>query len=71
MRQFAPSSTEVTMPCSWAAARGGSYWYNGSIYETNITEGVNIFRLRSRATAGARRLPFLNPQSQVGRVKVH
>jgi hypothetical protein len=49
----------------------GSYWYNNFIYETNITEGLNIFRLRSRVTAGARRLPFLNPQSQVGRVRVH
>jgi LVIVD repeat len=46
----------------------GSYWYNHFIYETNITEGLNIFRLHSRVTAGARRLPFLNPQSQVGRV---
>jgi hypothetical protein len=47
----------------------GSYWYNNFIYETNITEGLNIFRLSDRAVAGARRLPFLNPQSQVGRVR--
>jgi hypothetical protein len=47
----------------------GSYWYNGFIYETNITEGLNIFRLSDRAVAGARRLPFLNPQSQVGRIR--
>jgi hypothetical protein len=49
----------------------GSYWYNGFIYETNITEGWKIFRLRNRVTAGARRLPFLNPQSKVGRARVH
>jgi hypothetical protein len=47
----------------------GSHWYNSFIYETNITEGLNIFRLSDRATAGARRLPFLNPQSQVARVR--
>jgi hypothetical protein len=46
----------------------GSYWYNGGIYETNITEGLNIFRLSDRVTAGARRQPFLNPQTQLGPV---
>ena len=44
----------------------GSYWYNDAIYETNITEGLNVFRLRSRAVADARQVPFLNPQTQVG-----
>jgi len=48
----------------------GSYWYNNFIYETNIPEGLNIFRLRSRVTAGTRRFPFLNSQSQLGRVPV-
>ena len=48
----------LTLAGAW-----GSYWYNGFIYETNITEGLNIFRLHSRVTAGARRFPFLNPQS--------
>jgi hypothetical protein len=56
--------TAFTLGGAW-----GSYWYNGFIYETNITEGLNVFRLSDRATAGARRLPFLNPQSQVGRVR--
>jgi hypothetical protein len=46
----------LTLAGAW-----GSYWYNGFIYETNITEGLNIFRLHSRVTAGARRFPFLNP----------
>ena len=49
-------------------ARGAwrSYWYNDAIYETNITEGLNVFRLKSRAVADARQVPFLNPQTQVG-----
>jgi hypothetical protein len=46
----------------------GSYWYNNFIYETNITEGLNVFRLSSNATAGAKRFPRLNPQTQVGPV---
>jgi hypothetical protein len=41
-----------------------SYWYNNFIYETNITEGLNIFRFSGRETAGALRLDHLNPQTQ-------
>jgi hypothetical protein len=41
-----------------------SYWYNGFIYESNITEGLNVFRLSSRKTASAIRLKRLNPQTQ-------
>jgi hypothetical protein len=41
-----------------------SYWYNNFIYETDITEGLNIFRFSGRETAGAMRLPHLNPQTQ-------
>ncbi len=42
-----------------------SYWYNNFIYETNITEGLNIFRFSGRETAGALRLDHLNPQTQM------
>jgi hypothetical protein len=41
-----------------------SYWYNNFIHETNITEGLNIFRFEGSQTAGARRLGHLNPQTQ-------
>ena len=41
-----------------------SYWYNNFIYETNITEGLNIFRFSGNETAGAMRVPHLNPQTQ-------
>jgi hypothetical protein len=41
-----------------------SYWYNGFIYESEITKGLNVFRFRGRETAGAIRLPHLNPQTQ-------
>jgi hypothetical protein len=41
-----------------------SYWYNNFIYETNITEGLNIFRFSGAETAGALRLGHLNPQTQ-------
>jgi hypothetical protein len=41
-----------------------SYWYKNFIYETNITEGLNIFRFTGKQTAGALRLGHLNPQTQ-------
>lgn len=41
-----------------------SYWYNRLIYETNITEGLNIFRFTGSETAGALRPNDLNPQTQ-------
>jgi hypothetical protein len=41
-----------------------TYWYNNFMYETNITEGLNIFRLSHKATGGALRLNHLNPQTQ-------
>jgi hypothetical protein len=41
-----------------------SYWYNNFIYETNITEGLNIFRFSGKGTAGAVRVGHLNPQTQ-------
>jgi hypothetical protein len=41
-----------------------SYWYNNFIYESNITEGLNIFRFSGSETGGAERLGHLNPQTQ-------
>jgi hypothetical protein len=42
-----------------------SYWYNGTIYESHITEGLNVFRYQE---PGIRRrameLDHLNPQTQ-------
>jgi hypothetical protein len=41
-----------------------SYWYNGNIYESEITKGLNVFRFSGAATGGAMRLSHLNPQTQ-------
>lgn len=41
-----------------------SYWYNGFIYESEITKGLNVFRFSGPETGGAIRLPHLNPQTQ-------
>ncbi|MGH2681741.1 MAG: LVIVD repeat-containing protein [Actinomycetota bacterium] len=41
-----------------------SYWYNGYVYESDITRGLNIFRLPDTLVAGQATLTALNPQTQ-------
>jgi len=42
-----------------------SYWYNGRIYESDILRGLIIWNLTDNAVAGAKKLPHLNPQTQL------
>jgi hypothetical protein len=41
-----------------------SYWYDGRIYESDITRGLIIWELSDKAVAGARKVGHLNPQTQ-------
>jgi len=41
-----------------------TYFYNGYIYESGITRGLTIWRLRDRAVYGYRSLSHMNPQTQ-------
>jgi hypothetical protein len=41
-----------------------SYWYNNFAYESEITKGLNVFRVSDPRLAGARILGHLNPQTQ-------
>jgi hypothetical protein len=53
--------------CGGFCQIGGSwstYWYNNFVYESDITRGLNIFRVSDDVTAGAMRLDRLNPQTQ-------
>jgi hypothetical protein len=64
-----PPLPRVTPPTGGAPVPelGGawsSYWYNGFIYESEITKGLNVFLLSDNARAGAIRLDHLNPQTQ-------
>jgi hypothetical protein len=55
-------------PDNPAAIEGGgdwsSYWYDGRIYESDMTRGLLIWNLVDRAVAGAMKLGHLNPQTQ-------
>jgi hypothetical protein len=50
--------------CCDVTGAWSSYWYNNFIYESNIGEGLNIFRFSGKETAGAVKLDHLNPQTQ-------
>ncbi len=41
-----------------------SYWYDGEIYESDMTRGLITWLLHDPAVAGARTLGHLNPQTQ-------
>ncbi len=52
--------------CGGFCQIGGSwstYWYNGFIYDSDITRGLQIYGLSDRARASAMRLDRLNPQT--------
>jgi hypothetical protein len=53
-----PAIDPIDLGGAWS-----SYWYNNFIYETNITEGLNVFRFSGSETAGALKFDHLNPQT--------
>ncbi len=53
--------------CGGQCQIGGSwssYWYNNFVYESDITRGLNVFRVAGNTTGSAIRLDRLNPQTQ-------
>lgn len=63
-----PPLGQVTTPAGALVNELGgawsSYYYNNFVYESEITKGLNVFRVSDRALAGAIRLSHLNPQTQ-------
>ena len=53
------SETSIILGGDWS-----SYWYDGRIYESDITRGLIIWELSSNVVAGAKKLGHLNPQTQ-------
>jgi LVIVD repeat len=52
-----------TIFCCDVTGAWSGYWYNRELYESNIGEGLNIFKPLFQQT-GARNLKHLNPQTQ-------
>ncbi|MPZ62921.1 MAG: hypothetical protein GEU93_16850 [Propionibacteriales bacterium] len=60
-----PDGNDNPMPptCQLGGA-WSSYWYNGVVYESDISRGLNLYRVADQAVRGAIKLPHLNPQTQ-------
>jgi hypothetical protein len=43
----------------------GSYWYNGFVYQTDITKGLKVFKLKDKIRWSAQDVDRLNPQTQI------
>jgi hypothetical protein len=54
------SDTQIVLGGAWS-----SYWYNGLIYESDITRGLHIFRFDGPEVASAQPESFSNPQTQM------
>lgn len=63
-----PPLGQVTTPDGMVVNELGgvwsSYWYNRVLYESDITTGLNLFRLSDGVVAKAIKLDHLNPQTQ-------
>ncbi len=53
------STTALTLGGDWS-----TYWYDGVIYESDITRGLMTWKLSDKATAGTAKLGYSNPQTQ-------
>lgn len=50
----------LTLAGAW-----GSYWYNGFIYQTDITKGLKVYKLKDPIRWQAEDVARLNPQTQI------
>jgi hypothetical protein len=53
------SDTSLVVGGDWS-----TYWYDGRIYESDITRGLIVWNLNDKTVAGAKNLGHLNPQTQ-------
>ena len=61
------SGTRLNRLSGHGSQLGGAwstYWYNNFVFESEITKGLNVFRVSDPRLAGARVLGHLNPQTQ-------
>jgi hypothetical protein len=56
-----PLGETLSFGGAWA-----SYWYNGVVYESNVTKGLKAYLPSHKALPRGAWLPILNPQTQLG-----
>ncbi|PSL06135.1 LVIVD repeat-containing protein [Haloactinopolyspora alba] len=59
-----PFCSQTSPPGCQLGGAWSSYWYNKLIFESDITRGLNVFRLSDKVTAKSIKLDHLNPQTQ-------
>jgi hypothetical protein len=62
-----PFCSDTTPPGCQLGGAWSSYWYNDSVYESEIQTGLNVYRVNHPALAPGLTInqPFLNPQTQM------
>jgi hypothetical protein len=50
----------LTLAGAW-----GSYWYNGLVYQSDITKGLKVYKLKDKLRWQAENVERLNPQTQI------
>ena len=63
-----PPADNPALPAPQDSMLGGAwatYWYNGYLYESNISKGLFVMRSTSPEAQTPVRLPFLNPQTMM------
>lgn len=53
------STTQLILGGDWS-----TYWYDGRIYESDITRGLIVWNMSGSAVAGVKKTGHLNPQTQ-------
>lgn len=56
--------TQSTPPGCALGGAWATYWYNGPLYESNISEGLNVWQVNEPWWGNAVRLGHMNPQTQ-------
>ena len=66
LRLHRPRATRVEIAHNdpHGANTWSAYWYNGKVYTNDTGRGTDVMQLSDKARAGAKRLPYLNPQTQ-------
>lgn len=59
-----PAAAEIGYYRPSGGRTWSSYWYNGRIFTNDSLRGVDVMDVVGPEVAGARRLPYLNPQTQ-------
>lgn len=62
--QYNDGATPLLLSEEWESEIWSSYWYNGTIYASDMSRGFDVFKFDDPSVAGALKFSYLNPQTQ-------